>query len=90
MITIEQCAEFSGLASHETVLGAIPSAKHRVLLSSYVLNLVARPKNRPQNDRRPHPYLARSWNGQRGSGLGGRVAAISFRLPGSRTGTLVV
>jgi hypothetical protein len=44
MITVEQCAKFSGLASNETVLGATPSAKHRVLLSSYVLNLWRGPK----------------------------------------------
>ena len=44
MITVEQCAEFAGLASHEMVLGATPSAKHRVLLSSYVLNLWRGPK----------------------------------------------
>ena len=44
MITVEQCAEFSGLASNETVLGATPSAKHRALLSSYVLNLWRGPK----------------------------------------------
>ena len=36
MITVEQCAELAGLASHEMVLGATPSAKHRALLSSYV------------------------------------------------------
>jgi hypothetical protein len=44
MITVEQCAEFAGLASHEIVLGATPSAKHRALLSSYVLNLWRGPK----------------------------------------------
>ena len=44
MITVEQCAEFAGLASHEMVLGATPSARHRVLLSSYVLNLWRGPK----------------------------------------------
>ena len=44
MITVEQCAEFAGLASHEVILGATPSAKHRVLLSSYVLNLWRGPK----------------------------------------------
>jgi hypothetical protein len=44
MITVEQCAEFAGLASHEMVLGATPSAKHRALLSSYVLNLWRGPK----------------------------------------------
>jgi hypothetical protein len=44
MITVEQCGEFAGLASHEMVLGAIPSAKHRVLLASYVLNLWRGPK----------------------------------------------
>ena len=44
MITVEQCVEFAGLASHEVILGATPSAKHRVLLSSYVLNLWRGPK----------------------------------------------
>jgi hypothetical protein len=44
MITVEQCAEFAGLASHEMVLGATPSIRHRVLLSSYVLNLWRGPK----------------------------------------------
>ena len=44
MITVEQCAEFAGLASNEMLLGATPSAKHRVLLSSYVLNLWRGPK----------------------------------------------
>jgi hypothetical protein len=44
MITVGQCAEFTGLALDEMVLGAIPSTKHRVLLSSYVLNLWRGPK----------------------------------------------
>ena len=44
MITVEQCVDFAGLASHEMVLGAIPSTRHRVLLSSYVLNLWRGPK----------------------------------------------
>jgi hypothetical protein len=44
MITVEQCAKFAGLASKETVLGAIPSTRHRVLLSSYVLKLWRGPK----------------------------------------------
>ena len=39
MITNEQCGEFTGLAPNEMILGAIPFAKHRVLLSSYVLNI---------------------------------------------------
>ena len=39
MISIEQCREFSGLGSHEMVLGAAPTASHRSLLSSYLLNL---------------------------------------------------
>jgi hypothetical protein len=43
-ITVEQCAKFAGLASNEMVLGATPSARHRVLLSSYVLNLWRGPK----------------------------------------------
>jgi hypothetical protein len=44
MITVEQCAEFTGLALNEMVLGAIPSTRHRVLLSSYVLKLWRGPK----------------------------------------------
>ena len=43
-ITVEQCAEFTGLALNEMVLGAIPSTRHRVLLSSYVLKLWRGPK----------------------------------------------
>lgn len=39
MITVSECAAFAGLASNELVLGAVPSAKHRLLLSSYLLNL---------------------------------------------------
>jgi hypothetical protein len=44
MITVEQCAELAGLAANEVVLGATPSAKHRVLFSSYLLNLWRGPK----------------------------------------------
>jgi hypothetical protein len=44
MITLEQCMEFAELASNEMVLGATPSAKHRALLSSYVVNLWRGPK----------------------------------------------
>jgi hypothetical protein len=44
MITVEQCMKFAGLASNQMVLGATPSAKHRALLSSYVLNLWRGPK----------------------------------------------
>jgi hypothetical protein len=44
MITVEQCAEFAGLASQEMVLGAIPSTRHRVLLSRYVLKLWRGPR----------------------------------------------
>jgi hypothetical protein len=44
MITVEQCTEFTGLALNEMVLGAIPSTRHRVLLSSYVLKLWRSPK----------------------------------------------
>lgn len=39
MITLAQCAAFSGLASHEMILGAVPSTKHHTLLSSYLLSL---------------------------------------------------
>ena len=39
MISATQCAAFAGLASDEMILGVTPSAKHRSLLSSYLLNL---------------------------------------------------
>jgi len=39
MITLAQCAAFSGLASHEVIGGAVPSARHHKMLSSYLLNL---------------------------------------------------
>jgi hypothetical protein len=44
MVTVGQCAAFAGLASNEMVLGATPSTTHRVLLSTYVLNLWRGPK----------------------------------------------
>ena len=44
MVTVKECAAFAGLASNEMVLGATPSATHRVLLSGYLLNLRRGPK----------------------------------------------
>jgi hypothetical protein len=44
MITVVQCVELTGLALNEMVLGAIPSTRHRVLLSSYVLKVWRGPK----------------------------------------------
>ena len=44
MVTVKECATFARLASNEMVLGATPSATHRVLLSSYLLNLWRGPK----------------------------------------------
>jgi hypothetical protein len=38
MISVSECAAHAGLASNELVLGAIPSAKHRSLLDSYLLS----------------------------------------------------
>ncbi|BGE85644.1 MULTISPECIES: hypothetical protein [Methylosinus] len=38
MISVSECAAIAGLASNELVLGAAPSAKHRSLLTSYLLN----------------------------------------------------
>ena len=43
MITVTQCAAFAGLASDELIVGVSPSAKHRSLLSSYILNLERSP-----------------------------------------------
>ena len=45
MITLVQCADFTGLATNEMILGATPSAQHRVLLSGYLLNLWRGPIN---------------------------------------------
>lgn len=44
MITVSECAAFAGLASNELVLGSVPSAKHRLLLSGYLLNLHRGPR----------------------------------------------
>jgi hypothetical protein len=38
MISVSECAAEAGLASNELVLGAVPSARHESLLSSYLLN----------------------------------------------------
>ena len=86
MITVEQCGELTGLASHEMVLGATPSAKHRVLLSSYVLESLARSETVRKMIVADIRMSARSWNGGLRCGLLGRVEAVSFRLPGSQTG----
>lgn len=39
MITLAQCTSFAALAPNEIVLGPTPSAKHHLLLTSYLLNL---------------------------------------------------
>ena len=44
MITLEQCTASAGLAPNEIVLGSTPSAKHRSLLTSYLLNLKRGPE----------------------------------------------
>ena len=44
MVTLTECTTFAGLISNEMVLGVTPSAKHRVLLSGYILNLWRGPK----------------------------------------------
>ena len=44
MITVTQCAAFAGLAADELIVGVTPSAKHRSLLSSYILNLERGPR----------------------------------------------
>jgi hypothetical protein len=38
-ITLEECAEFAALETSELFAGALLSARHRSLLSSYVLNM---------------------------------------------------
>ena len=44
MITCAQCAVFAGLAANEICLGPTPSAKHRSLLTSYLVNLKRGPE----------------------------------------------
>ena len=39
MITMTQCADFIGIAPHQLLLCAIPSARHKSLLRSYLFNL---------------------------------------------------
>ncbi len=39
MISMTQCADFAGLAPDELLLCAIPSARHKSLLKSYLFNL---------------------------------------------------
>jgi hypothetical protein len=39
MITLEECAEFAALETCELFTGAVLSARHRSLLSSYLSNL---------------------------------------------------
>ncbi|MFZ3179721.1 MAG: hypothetical protein WBO09_15310 [Methylocystis silviterrae] len=38
MISVTQCAEFSGLAPNEMILGVTPSSRHHSLFASYLLN----------------------------------------------------
>jgi len=44
MVSVKECEAFARLASNQIILGATPSAKHRVLLSSYLLSLSRGPK----------------------------------------------
>ncbi len=86
MITVVQRGEPAGLASNEIVLGARRSARHRLLLSSYVLNLWRGPKTvRKMIIADNLLWLNR--NARLRGGLLTRVAAISFRLSRSQTGT---
>jgi hypothetical protein len=39
MISVEQCAESAGMATPELLLCALPSARHKLLLESYLFNL---------------------------------------------------
>ena len=44
MITLAQCITFAALLPNEIVLGSTPSAKHHLLLTSYLLNLKRGPE----------------------------------------------
>ena len=39
MITMRECADVAGVEPHELALCAVPSARHKSLLMSYLLNL---------------------------------------------------
>jgi hypothetical protein len=39
MISVSQCADYAGLDASELLIGITPSARHHVLLGSYLLNL---------------------------------------------------
>jgi hypothetical protein len=81
MITLEQCTAFEALAPNEIVLRSTPSAKHRSLLASYLLNL----KRGPEGVRDMMVSDLRPRSGATSGGFADRAAAVSFRLPGSQT-----
>ena len=77
---------FSGLASNEIILGATPCNTHRVLLSSYVLNLWRGPKTVRKMivaDIRLSLDLGMI---KHAADLLLVLTAVSFGLPGSQTG----
>ena len=39
MVTLEECCAIAGLAGEETYLGVTPCARHRALLTSYLINM---------------------------------------------------
>lgn len=39
MITLRQCANYSGLTESEMVVGAAAASRHRILLSSYLIDI---------------------------------------------------
>ena len=44
MVSVKECAAFARLAPNKMLLGATPSKKHRILLSSYLLCLWRGPR----------------------------------------------
>jgi hypothetical protein len=44
MVSVRECTTLARLASNQIILGATPSSRHRVLLSSYLLSLWRGPK----------------------------------------------
>lgn len=85
MITLEQCTAFAVLAPNEIVLRSTPSAKHRSLLASYLLNLKRGPESVRDIDGLRSTLLARPRSGATSGGFADRAAAVSFRVPGSQT-----
>ena len=67
MITMQECAECEGIACRELPLCAIPSARHKSLLTSYMMNAKAGQAGGMRDDRRRSSALYRAEGAATGS-----------------------